>query len=101
MTIVHIALERMVQSFAIVKNVGHADGAIVLLTKVWQEIGATTPPIKVGHVIGATTPATTPPIKVGHVIGATGITNFLHAIGNSILFQEKMLCAASTCLIAP
>ena len=71
MMIVHTALERMVQSFAIVKNVGHASDA-------------TKHPIKVGQA----SDAITHPIKVGQEIDATITISFLQGLGNSILFRE-------------
>ena len=75
MTIVHIALERMVQSFAIAKNVGRG-------------IGAMRSPKKVGQVTGRGIGATKRPIKVGQEIDATITISFLQGLGNSILFRE-------------
>lgn len=84
MMIVHTALERMVQSFAIVKNVGHASDATKHPIKVGQASDAITHPIKVGHAIGTTRPLK----KVGQPVGATITVDFLHAIENLTLFRE-------------
>ena len=84
MMIVHTALERMVQSFAIVKNVGHASDATKHPIKVGHAIGTTRPLKKVGHAIGTTRPLK----KVGQPVGATITVDFLHAIENLTLFRE-------------
>ena len=97
MTIVHIALERMVQSFATAKNVGHAICATKHPTKVGRAVSATKYQVKVGHGIGATNHqikvgqeigATKRPIKVGQEIDATITISFLHGLGNSIRIPE-------------
>ena len=84
MMIVHTALERMVQSFTIVKNVGHASDATKHPIKVGHAIGTTRPLKKVGHAIGTTRPLK----KVGQPVGATITVDFLHAIENLTLFRE-------------